>query len=128
MDSAVKIAAAGVVAAICAAAVKREQREIGLILSLTAAAVVLGFALEAVTAVLRLMEDLNDGAGLSGDIIAPVVKTVGVAVLTQIAAAFCRDAGEGGIASAVELGGAALALYLTLPLLRTVFSTLLELL
>jgi len=128
MDGAVKIAAVGIIAAVCASAVKRDQQEIGLILSLTAAAVILGLGLEAVTAVLSLMEELSDGAGLSGEIIAPVVKTVGIAVLTRIASAFCKDAGEGGVATAVELGGAALALYLTLPLLRTVFSTLLELL
>ena len=48
---------------------------------------------------------------------------VGIAILTHTAAAVCRDAGEGGIASAVETGGTVLSLWTALPLLRAVLET-----
>lgn len=128
MEIGLKIAAAGIIAALCAAMVKRSEREIGLVLGLGAVGIILTVGMSAFSDVLELIGELGEAAELSPAVAAPVIKTVGVAILTQISAAFCRDAGEGGIASAVELGGTALALSLTLPLLRAVLSTLLELL
>lgn len=128
METAVKLAAMGIVAALCAAVVRRREQEIGLVLGLGAASLILSAGLGAFSGVLALMEELTAAAELSPAVVGPVVKTVGTAILTRVAAAFCRDAGEGGIASAVELCGTALALSLTLPLLRAVLTTLLELL
>ena len=68
------------------------------------------------------MDTLADTAGLSPAVLAPVVKTVGIAVLTRVSAELCRDAKEGGIAAFVETAGAAAALLVSLPLLKTVLS------
>ena len=53
-------------------------------------------------------------------VVAPVVKTTGIAILTRLAAELCRDAKESGIAAFVETAGAACALCAALPLLETV--------
>ena len=62
-------------------------------------------------------------AGLSPAVVAPVLKTVGIAILTHIAAQVCKDAGEGGIAAVTETAGTALSLCAALPLLRAVLDT-----
>ena len=71
-----------------------------------------------------LLEELSALAGLSPAVLSPVVKTVGISILTRISAELCRDAGEGGIASFVETAGAALALCVSVPLLRAVLNAL----
>lgn len=124
MESVVRLAAAAVAAALCAVVVKQHAREVGAVLALAAGALLLGAALGAIEEVRALADELGELIGLSPAVLAPVLKTVGIAILTRIAAELCRDAGEGGIAAAAETAGAAAAVLTTLPLLRAVLSTI----
>lgn len=128
MESIVQIAAVAVTAALCAAAVKRHTPELGLTLSLAAGALILAFSFTALEKVNELAQTLADSAGLSPAVLKPVVKTVGIAILTKLTAEICRDAKEGGVAAFVETAGAASALLACLPLLETVLSMMGELL
>lgn len=123
-----KMAALAVAAALCALVVRQSAREVGLVLSLAAGAIILTQALGAVEAIRSLMEELGDRAGLSPAVLDPVLKTVEIAVLTRVAAEVCRDAKESGIAAFVETAGAVMALYVALPLMRAVLDTVGELL
>lgn len=124
MESVVRLAAAAVAAALCAVVVKQHAREVGAVLALAAGALLLGAALGAIEEVHALVDELGELIGLSPAVLAPVLKTVGIAILTRIAAELCRDAGEGGIAAAAETAGAAAAVLTALPLLRAVLSTI----
>ncbi len=119
-----KAAAVAVIAALCAVVVKRETREIGLVLSLAAGAVILTLVLQAASGLGALLERLAGAAGLAPPVLAPVLKTVGISILTRISGELCRDAGEGGLAAFVEVAGAAMALLVTAPLLQAVLDTL----
>ena len=120
MEEMLKIAAVAIISAICAVVVKKQVQELGLVLALTAGALILSFALSAMEGVRQLMDTLASLAGLSSSVLLPVVKTVGIAIVTRVAAEVCRDAKEGGIAAFVETAGALAALYVALPLLETV--------
>ena len=124
MTDILKIAAVAVSAALCAAVVKKQGRELALVLALAAGAVILTAALGALESVRALLDELAQLAGLEPAVLAPVVKTVGVAIITRVTVEVCKDAGEGGIASFVEIAGAAVALYLALPLVRAVLTTI----
>ena len=124
MESVVRLAAAAVAAALCAVVVKQHAREVGAVLALAAGALLLGAALGAIEEVRALADELGELIGLSPAVLAPVLKTVGIAILTRISAELCRDAGEGGIAAAAETAGAAAAVLAALPLLRAVLSTI----
>ena len=128
METMLKVGAVAVIAALCAVMIKGTARQLALVLSLTAAAVILTLALGSVEDVVAMAEDLRDMAGLSPAVVAPVIKTVGISILTHIAAQVCKDAGEGGIAAVTETAGSALALCTTLPLLRAVLDTVAALL
>lgn len=122
MPDIVKIAAIGLTAALCAVVVRKNVAELGMVLALVAGAILLGGSLSALESVRTLMDDLADTAGLSPAVLSPVLKTVGIAILTRISSELCRDAGEGGIAAFVETAGAAAAILVALPILRTVLS------
>mgnify|MGYP001036896071 CR=1 FL=1 len=123
-----KIAAIAVTGAICAVVVKKHAPEVALVLSLAAGAALLALTLEAIESARGLMDQLSAAAGLSPAVVAPVIKTVGVALLTRITAEVCRDAGEGGIAAFAETAGAAAALFTAVPLLQAVLETVIGLL
>lgn len=123
MEEALKVAAVAVAAALCAVVVRKQAPEIGITLILAAGAVILGLALGSAGQVLSLMDTLAETAGLSPAVLAPVLKTAGIAIVTRVSAEVCRDAGEGGAASFVEVAGAMLALVVALPLLEAVLRT-----
>lgn len=124
MSDIIKVAAAAVAAAVCAVVVRRQAPELSLTLTVCAVAVILLYCSGALTAAMELMDKLIEAGGLSGQVVEPVVKTAGIAVVTRLAADFCRDAKEGGLASAVELAGTALALVTVLPLMSAVVELL----
>lgn len=57
-----------------------------------------------------------------------MLKSLGLAFITQTTAEFCRDAGESAVASKVELIGRAEILLLCLPMLRELMSITAEVL
>lgn len=128
MESIVKIAAVAVVAALCAVTVKKNVPELGLAIGLTAGVLILVSSVTALKSAKELMETLAKTAGLSPVVLAPVIKTVGIAIITKLAAEICRDAKEGGIAAFVETAGAVGALFVSLPLIEMVLNVITELL
>ncbi len=119
-----QVAVVAIVGALCAVVIKPHAREIALAVSLCAGAVILLGVLQAAGEIRELFSALAEAAGLAPAVLSPMLKTVGISILTRITAALCRDAGEGGVASFVEVVGAALALVVTAPLLRAVLDTL----
>ena len=119
-----KLAALSVTAALCALVLRKRVPELAVVLVLAAGVLILSQAMEALAGVRGLMDSLARTAGLSPEIWKPVVKTVGIGIVARLAAAVCKDAGEGGVAAFLETAGAALALFTALPLVETVFDTL----
>lgn len=124
MSGVVKIAAAAVAAALCAVVVRRQSPEIAMALGIGVCALIVLSCSGALTAVVELADKLAEAGGLSAQVVEPVMKTAGIAIVTRLAADFCKDAQEGGLASAVELAGTALALSVTLPLMSAVLDVL----
>lgn len=127
MSGVLKLAAAAVAAAVCAVVVKKQTPELGIALVLAAGAILLGFALSAMEQVTDFMDELARTAGLMPAVLTPVLKVTGIAIVSRTAGELCRDAKEGGLASFVDTAATALALTAALPLLRTVLSTITEL-
>lgn len=128
MESVMKIAALAVASALCAVVVKKQTPELGLVLGLAAGAAILSCSLTALKSIRELMQRLADLCGLSPALLTPVIKTVGISIVTRLTAEICRDAKEGGIAAFVETAGAAGALLVCLPLVETVLNVISELL
>ena len=119
-----KVAAAAIAAAVCAVVVRKQAPELGLVLAVCAGAVILLYSSGALQTAVELMDKLTEAGGLSAQVVGPVMKTAGIAIITRLSADFCRDAKEGGLASAVELAGTALALATVLPLMSAVVEVL----
>lgn len=128
METAVRVAAAGIVAAVLGAVLRRHTPELALLLALAAGLWMLGAVADGLGAVAELMRELTGLAGLSEALLEPVVKTVALAILTRLTVEVCRCAGETGIAAFVETAGTVLALVAALPLMRAVAVLMAEML
>lgn len=127
MNDIMRICAVAVIAALCCAVLRQYSRDIALVLALAAGIMILIFSAQPLQQIMETLSQLTETAGLSTEIITPVVKTVGIGMVTYTAAEICRDAGERGLASFVEIGGSLVALLVTLPLVSAVLKVLGEL-
>lgn len=128
MDTIGQITALALVVSLCAVVVKKQASDVGLVLALCGVAMLLALAVGLFAPIRALMDKLGAQAGLSPAVLTPILKTVGIAILTRVTAELCRDAQESGVAAAVEIAGGACALVVCLPLLEAVLQLVLDLL
>lgn len=122
------LAALGVTAALCAVVVRQKTPELAALLILAACALLLWNTLPMLETIRDVLEELADLADLSPAILRPMIQTVGLALVTKLASSLCRDAGEGSIASFLEVAGGAAAVLVALPLLKMVLQLVQKLL
>ena len=109
-------AAAALITAVCLL-LRRSNPELQVPLAAAGCALVLGMALKLLSPVREFLERAAALSGLSDAYFLPVAKCVVIGIVAKGAADLCRDGGQSAMAGAVELGGAAAALYVSLPLL-----------
>ena len=122
------LAALGVAAALCAVVVRQKTPELAALLGLAACGLLLWNTLPMLETIRDVLKELAALAELSPTVLRPMVQTVGLAVVTKLASSLFRDAGEGGVASFLEVAGSAAAVLVALPLLKMVLQLVQELL
>lgn len=128
MEQVIQVTAICVVGALLALVLKKGGPETALLLTLGAVVAVLLFLADAMGELVAFLQELGERSGISGDLLNPLYKTVGIALVVKVGGGLCRDAGESALASVVETAGAVCALLVSVPLLRAVLSLLMELL
>ena len=125
-----KVGGLALVCLVALLVLRQVKPEWGAFVRMAAAVAAAGFILTALSGVLALVEDLSSisGEALPADTWGSLLRALGVAFLTEIAASICRDSGEGGLAGWVEMAGRVEILLLSFPLIRTVLSTVSDLL
>ena len=115
-----KFAAMAIVCALLCTVLKQHGAELSSVLALAGCVGLLIAALTVLSPVTTFLRRLSGLAGINAALLAPVLKAAAVGLLTQLTESFCKDAGEGAPAKAVELCGGILALYALLPLASSV--------
>lgn len=125
----IALGAAGVVAALCAGGgAPKDPGRSRVVLVAAACVLLLWNTLPLLETIRDVMEELGVWPTSSPTVLRPMLQTVGLALVTKLAASLCRDAGEGGVASFVEVAGAAAAVLVSLPLLKMVLQLVMGLL
>lgn len=127
MEQAFQVTALCLVGALLAVVVRRGSPEQALLLTLAAAVVVLVSLAGAIEELMTFLSELGERSGISRQLLVPLYKTLGIALVVKVGGDLCRDAGESALAAVVETAGSVCALLAALPLLRAVLSMLLEL-
>lgn len=123
-----KAAITGITGAILSLLLKRSAPELGLAVSVAVSLMAAALAMELVSGLSEVLSLVKEQTGLSPAVVGPVMKCVGVGIVTRISADVCQDAGQSAAASAVELCGAACALVTALPLIRALLKMISEML
>ena len=103
---------------------KRTNPDMALLLALAVCGAALLLLAEPLEEIRDFLTQLAGGGQLPAELFAPLVKTVGVALVSRTGSDLCRDAGEGAMASLVETAGAVIAILVSLPLFQAAWDML----
>lgn len=107
----------------------REGRpEMALLLALGFGVLIFIMVLGKMGAIINLFRDLTHKAQVDELYLITLLKIVGIAYIAEFGAQICRDAGEGTIASKIEMAGKILILLLALPIFTAVLEVVVRLL
>ena len=124
MELIVRIAAAALLGCGAAQLMKKNAATMALPLSMAVCAFAVFLSAEALRPVLAVVGQARSLSGLAPAYFQPVAKCVVIGLLSKTASDLCRDGGHTAMAGAVEYGGAAAALWVSLPLLETLLGLL----
>lgn len=116
------------VVAVFAVLLREERPEMALLLALTFGVLVFILVLGKLGAIITLFRDLTRTARVDELYLTTLLKILGIAYIAEFGAQICRDAGEGTIASKIEMAGKVLILVLALPIFAAILEVILRLL
>lgn len=115
-----------IVTVICVV-LKQIRPEIALQLSILAGASIFIVILSKIKVIVDLLQTLADQANISSYYLLIVLKIVGVAYLAEFGAQICRDAGEGALATKIELAAKVGVIVLGIPIIVAITESLVRL-
>lgn len=118
MELVAKVTVICIVVALTALLLERDTPELGLLLTLGAIAVVMGFALSYYRDVREIMDSLLGRAGIDGELFLPILKIIAISLVTKLGGDVCRDSGQKALGSVIDLAGTFCSILAAEPLLR----------
>lgn len=128
MDDVIKIIGIGLIALILIIIIKQYRPEFALYISLIAGALILYLALDEISNIINLLKNITQKSGINSEFLGILLKMTGIAFLAEFAISICKDAGEGAIASKVELGSKAIIVSMSIPIVYNLLEVILKVL
>lgn len=124
-----KIVAFSIVTVIFITILKSVKKEdFALIVTIVASIVMFGLLLLKLEYVTDMLNTLINKSGINKDYLTLLLKVAGISYIIELATNICKDAGSSSLASKVEMLGKISIVVLTIPILTSVVSTVLEIL
>lgn len=113
----VQIVVIGIIAALLALTLKRQNPEISMTISIVAGVIIFMIIIPELGTVIDMFYKISQNTKLDNVYIAIVLKIIGIAYISEFGVQICKDAGEGAIASKIELAGKVLIMLVSSPIL-----------
>ena len=111
-----QIASFTVIAAVLSLSIKKDAPVFSLLLTLAASLVILFVVMPRLGVVLDLLSEIDKGIDSSIPFMETIFKILGISYISEFAAQAVTDAGEGALASKMELAGKVLILVAAAPI------------
>ena len=124
-----KIVAFSIVTVILITILKSVKKEdFALTLTIISSIILFAFVLAKLESITNLLTNLIEKSGINKDYLTLLLKVTGISYVVELATNICKDAGNSSIASKVEMLGKISIVVLTIPILTSVVTTVLEIL
>jgi stage III sporulation protein AD len=122
-----QIVGLALIVTIMSVVLKQIRPEIALQLTILAGTLIFILVMNKIKVIVDLLQNLAVQANINSYYLLIVLKIVGVAYLAEFGAQICRDAGEGALASKIELAAKVGVIILAIPIIVAITESLVRL-
>lgn len=124
-----KIVALSIVAVLLITILKSVKKDdFALIVTIITAVILFTLVLVKLESIATLLESLVQKSRINKEYLTLLLKVTGISYVIELATNICKDAGNSAIASKIEMFGKISVVVLTIPILTSVISTVLNIL
>ena len=128
MDLVIKIIGVGLISLIVIIILKQYKPEFAIYVSIIAGVIILYMIMDKLGNIIILLQNISDKSGVNSEFLGLLLKITGIAFLTEFAINICKDAGEGAIASKIEIGSKVVIVSMSVPIISSLLEVILKLL
>ena len=121
-----KAGAMVILTVILSTAIGKTEKDISVVLSVTACCIVLVVAMQYLSDVITFLWKLSDASASDDFFSGVLLKITGVALMTELSYLISSDAGNSSLGKAMQILGNAVILFLALPMFDTFLSIVQE--
>lgn len=85
------------------------------------------FLIDKISSIIEMLEELALKANINLVYVQTVLKIVGIAYIAEFGAQIAKDAGQGAMASKIELAGKVLIMVMAIPIISVIIETIIGL-
>lgn len=106
---------------------KEQKPTFAFMLVVFVGCVIFLFLIDQIYEIIRMLEKIALNASVNMVYVETILKIIGIAYIAEFGAQITKDAGQGAIASKIELGGKILILAMAIPILTVIIETVISL-
>lgn len=106
---------------------KEQKPNFAFLLVVFTGCIIFLFLVDQIALIINMVEKLAVNANVNLIYVETILKIIGIAYIAEFAAQITKDAGQGSLASKIELGGKILILAMAIPILTVLIETIIQL-
>ncbi|MBP1934176.1 stage III sporulation protein AD [Ammoniphilus resinae] len=123
----IQIVGLGLVATVLTLIVKEQKPMFAFMIAMITGIIIFLFLIGKIAEVIQILERMAVRANLNMIYLETILKMIGIAYIAEFGAQIVRDAGQGAIASKIELAGKVLILVMAVPIITVIIETVISL-
>ncbi|WP_449622819.1 stage III sporulation protein AD [Robertmurraya sp. Marseille-Q9965] len=123
----IQIVGVALISTFLALIVKEQKPNFAFLLIVFVGCSIFLFLIDQIYAIIHMLEVIAVNAKVNIIYVETILKIIGIAYIAEFAAQITKDAGQGAIASKIELAGKILILAMAIPILSVLIETIIQL-
>ncbi len=124
----IKIVGVALVSLIIVVILKQYRPEYTIYASILAGILILTLVLDELSGIVSLLQNLANKTNINTQFLGLLLKITGIAFLAEFAVSICQDAGEGAIASKIEIGSKIIIIAMSIPIISSLLEIIIKIL
>ncbi|ADU29967.1 stage III sporulation protein AD [Evansella cellulosilytica DSM 2522] len=115
------------IATFLALVVKEHKPIFAFLLTVFVGVIIFIFLIDQIAMIIHMLEELAAEANINLAYVQTVLQIVGIAYIAEFGAQIAKDAGQGAMASKIELAGKVLIMVMAIPIISVIIETIVRL-
>lgn len=122
-----QIVGLGLVATFLVLVLKEQKPVFAFLLTVFVGVFIFLFLIDQIKEVINMLEKIAESAHLNPVYVETILKIIGIAYIAEFGMQITKDAGQGSLASKIELAGKILILVMAIPIMTAIIKTVIDL-